>query len=411
MGISTGLSARASFLEELSNPAFIVNDTKIVELGNSSFYNKFDLRKKDVERKMSCEEVCNTDNCGTKNCPIDKCSRMKKVVTTNAAVKSNGDKAIHYNFSATPLFEEKKQVGTMLNLVDITDQQSVNTRLTQLENNLNAIPTPILEIDRLFNITYMNPAGASVAGLMPEEVVGKKCYDLFKTPHCKTEKCACAQAMKTDSTVTEQTISRPRDGVIIPIKYTGSPLKDAAGNITGAVEYVVDITEEASQKQDADEKINNLNSIPTPILAMDTDFTITYMNPTGAAALGMTPDEATGKKCYDLFKTPHCRTEKCACAQAMKTDSIVTEQTIARPKEGVIIPIKYTGAPIKDAKGNIKGVLEYVTDITEEAKQKQDADEKINNLNSIPTPILAMDTEYNVTYINPTGAAALGMTP
>ncbi len=54
--------------------------------------------------------------------------------------------------------------------------------------------------------------------------------------------------------------------------------------------------------------------------------------------------------------------------------------------EGVIIPIKYTGAPIKDAKGNIKGALEYILDMTEEARQKQAADEKIENLNTIPTP-------------------------
>ena len=47
------------------------------------------------------------------------------------------------------------------------------------------------------------------------------------------------------------------------------------------------MTEEAKQKQAADEKINNLNAIPTPILSIDTDFTITYMNPAGAAIVGL----------------------------------------------------------------------------------------------------------------------------
>ena len=163
--------------------------------------------------------------------------------------------------------------------------------------------------------------------------------------------------MKTDSVVTEQTIARPKEGVIIPIKYTGAPIKDAKGNIKGALEYVLDVTEEAKQQQMANEKIENLNAIPTPIMAIDTDFTITFMNPAGAAIAGLTPDEVMGKKCFDLFKTPHCRTEKCACSQAMKRDAIVTEETIARPREGMIMPIKYTGAPIKDAKGNIKGAL------------------------------------------------------
>ncbi|MDX9893997.1 MAG: methyl-accepting chemotaxis protein, partial [Desulfofustis sp.] len=114
-----------------------------------------------------------------------------------------------------------------------------------------------------------------------------------------------------------------------------------------------------------DEKIENLNTIPTPILSVDTDFTITFINPAGAAVAGMSPDQAVGKKCYDLFRTDHCRTDKCACARAMKTDSVVSEQATANPA-GRQMPIKYTGAPIKDAKGNIKGALEYITDVTAE---------------------------------------------
>ncbi|MEJ2689212.1 MAG: PAS domain-containing protein, partial [Deltaproteobacteria bacterium] len=258
---------------------------------------------------------------------------------------------------------------------------------------------------------YINPAGAAVLGSTPDMLIGKKCYDMFKTPHCKTEKCACARAMKTDSIVSEQTIARPRDGVMIPIKYTGAPIKDAKGNIKGVLEYVLDITEEAKQKQEADEKIKNLNAIPTPIMSIDTEFNVTFMNPAGAEVVGSTPDEVLGRKCYDLFKTPHCRTEKCALGQAMRTDSIVTEQTIARPRDGVIIPIKYTGAPIKDAKGNVKGALEFVDDMTEEMKQKQAADEKIDNLNTIPTPIISIDTDFNVTFMNPAGAAMVGFKP
>ncbi len=267
-----------------------------------------------------------------------------------------------------------------------------------------------MSIDTEFNVTFMNPAGAAVAGMTPDEVVGKKCFDLFKTPHCQTEKCACARAMKTDSVVSDQTIARPAEGVIVPIKYTGSPIKDAKGNIKGALEYILDITEEAKQKQDADEKINNLNAIPTPIMSVDTDFNVTFMNPAGAGVVGLTPDEAIGKKCYELFKTAHCQTEKCAVGRAMREDRIIYEETIARPRDGVILPIKYTGAPIKDAKGNIKGALEFVLDITAEAKQRQEANEKIENLNVIPNPIHAVDLDYKITYINPAGAAMAGMT-
>jgi len=172
------------------------------------------------------------------------------------------------------------------------------------------------------------------------------------------------------------------EGVIIPIKYTGAPIKDAKGNIKGALEYVLDMTEEVKQKQAADEKIENLNTIPTPIMSIDTDYKITFINPAGSTVLGATPDELVGRKCYDLFKTDHCRTEKCACSQAMRTDTVVHEQTTAKPN-GKVMPIKYTASPIKDAKGNIKGALEYITDVTAEKEVEKLINEAVNDVDSL----------------------------
>jgi methyl-accepting chemotaxis protein len=402
-------SAGGIHLDFIGDPSFIMDDAKVISWANENFMRAFDFDAEDVINKMTCEEVCGNPLCGTKNCPAAKATRLKKAVDAEIIRSNKAGERVFFHSTAAPIEDDRK--STLITLREISEQKRMEAKLRQLETNLNVIPTPIVEIDTDFTVTYINPAGAAVVGMTPEEVEGKKCYDLFKTPHCNTEKCACGRAMRTDSVVTEQTIARPAEGVIIPIKYTGAPIKDAKGNITGAVEYVLDVTEETRQQQMANEKIENLNTIPTPIVAIDTDFTVTYMNPAGAAAVGMTPEEVTGKKCYDLFKTPHCNTEKCACARAMQTDSVITEQTIARPAEGVIIPIKYTGAPIKDAKGNIKGALEYVLDVTEETRQQQMANEKIENLNAIPTPILAIDTEFSITYMNPAGAGLVGYKP
>jgi methyl-accepting chemotaxis protein len=359
-----------------------------------------------------CYDLFKTPHCKTEKCACARAMRTDSVVTETTIARPAEGVIIPIKYTGAPIKDAKGNIkGVLEYVLDMTEENKLKQVADEKIENLNTLPTPVLAMDTEFTITFINPAGAAVVGSTPDQVIGKKCYDMFKTPHCKTEKCACARAMKTDSVVTETTIARPAEGVIIPIKYTGAPIKDAKGNIKGALEYVLDMTDEVKQKQAADEKIENLNTIPTPILSIDTDFTITFMNPAGAAVVGSTPDEVIGKKCYDLFKTPHCKTEKCACARAMKTDSVVTETTIARPAEGVIIPIKYTGAPIKDAKGNIKGALEYVLDMTEEAKQKQAADEKIENLNTIPTPIMSIDTDYNVTFMNPAGAAVLGSTP
>ena len=77
---------------------------------------------------------------------------------------------------------------------------------------IELIPTPVMTIDKDFNVTYMNQAGADVAGLGKEEVVGRKCYELFKTPHCRTDDCRCHQAMSKGKIASGETIESPLGG-------------------------------------------------------------------------------------------------------------------------------------------------------------------------------------------------------
>ncbi len=112
------------------------------------------------------------------------------------------------------------------------------------------------------------------------------------------------------------------------------------------------------------EQLQYLDNLPAPVMLINKEFGIQYMNKTGASILGKTQHELIGQKCYDNYKTGDCRTDKCACSQAMNKGITKTEETIANPN-GKSLPIMYTGSPIKDKAGNIIGALEYVTDVTE----------------------------------------------
>ena len=94
----------------------------------------------------------------------------------------------------------------------------------------------------------------------------------------------------------------------------------------------------------AQKRDENLNCMPSPIYTIDTNFTVTYMNPAGAKIVGLTPAECIGKKCYDLFKTSHCRTADCRCRQAMDGNTTCSGESVVDPN-GLNIPIRYSGAP------------------------------------------------------------------
>lgn len=111
-------------------------------------------------------------------------------------------------------------------------------------------------------------------------------------------------------------------------------------------------------------QIQYLDNLPAPVMIIDKDYSIQYMNKKGAGLVAKPQKELVGLKCYDQFKTGDCKTENCALYKAMKSDRIITRETLANPA-GKETPILYTGAPVKNRKGEVIGAVESIADITD----------------------------------------------
>jgi methyl-accepting chemotaxis protein len=133
--------------------------------------------------------------------------------------------------------DNTKHQGDFRKIVD-----GVNSTIGRLVGLLDAMPTPAMIINNDFEVLYMNELGARVGGKAAAEVVGKKCYDHFKTSDCKTQKCACSRAMAEGREASSETDAHPAAGVDLDIAYSGIPLKDNSGKIIGAFEVVSDQT-------------------------------------------------------------------------------------------------------------------------------------------------------------------------
>ena len=125
---------------------------------------------------------------------------------------------------------------------------SMSDKITQQMEDLDGLPSPLMMIDPDFNITYFNKAAAEVAGKDQKTVIGQKCYDQFKTDHCRTANCATHKAMLTKSAQTAETIARPQ-GKEIPIAYAAKANLDKKGNVIGALEFVADLTKAKEQEK------------------------------------------------------------------------------------------------------------------------------------------------------------------
>ena len=135
--------------------------------------------------------------------------------------------------------------------------------------------------------------------------------------------------------------------------------------------------------------VSILEQIPTPVMAVNTDFEIFFINESGRNLLGKARDEIVGRPCKDVFQSRHCGNENCRMQQVMRGGApctVTNELTI----DGEIIPIEYTAAPLKDEQGNIIGGLEYILDITERVKQEKKLREQSRTIMEISTPAIKL---------------------
>ena len=115
----------------------------------------------------------------------------------------------------------------------------------------------------------------------------------------------------------------------------------------------------------ADSLVHYIDAIPTPVMSIDNQMNILFLNKAGREVGGHSGDKAYRRtKCYDTFRTSDCNTPNCACARAMRSGELKDSETDAHPR-GMDLEIKYIGAPIIDSGGRTVGAFEIVIDQTE----------------------------------------------
>ncbi len=106
------------------------------------------------------------------------------------------------------------------------------------------------------NITSWNRGAEKIFGYAAEEVLGKNIL-MKMDPELEEEEKRILERVKQNEKIEHSVILRTRkDGKIIFVSMSISPIKDAAGNIIGASKIARDIT----KQKEAEEKINKLNS-------------------------------------------------------------------------------------------------------------------------------------------------------
>jgi rsbT co-antagonist protein RsbR len=132
-----------------------------------------------------------------------------------------------------------------------------------------------------------------------------------------------------------------------------------------------------------------LEQLPTPVMAVDRDLRILYVNAAGRRFVGKSQEELLGRVCGEIFGTLHCGTPDCCMRRAME-EGVPRSARNEVPLNGERVPIEYYTAPLRDEEGNVIGGLEYVLDITERVRGEERLREQARTIREISTPAIRL---------------------
>ena len=150
-----------------------------------------------------------------------------------------------------------------------------------------------------------------------------------------------------------------------------------------------------------------LDSVGDGIYGLDLDGRAIFVNPAAARMLGYEPDELIGV----LMHSTICHTKPDGTQYPQETCSIYAslhQTTVHRVdnevlwrKDGTSFPVDYTGMPMRDEHGQLKGAVVTFKDITDRKRAEEEIQSLAKFPEENPSPVLRISNKGMVIYTNP----------
>jgi len=228
--------------------------------------------------------------------------------------------------------------------------------------------------DKGLNIVWANKAYEEATGFEANEMAGRKCYDVWKLSK-KCRGCPVITAIETGKAAEAELTPENQDHW--PLTQgswlsKAAPVRDAQGNVIGAIETAINITArkkaEETIKEQATEWVRTFDSITDLVFIVDNEHRFIRANKAFLTLLKMRPEELMGKKCYEVLHKLDRPWPGCPASATLKDKKPHTLE-VDDPEIGV--PLLISASPILDKKGEVVGVVHIAKDLTERKKLKE----------------------------------------
>jgi PAS domain S-box-containing protein len=248
-------------------------------------------------------------------------------------------------------------------------RKRAETELVRREKYFRALTENSLDVLTILNrdggFQYNSPSLKHVLGYAPDELAGQNAFALVHPDDLASVRQALEQALRNPGLrITHEFRVRRQDGAWCHLEVVGRNCL-ADPEMAGLVLNSRDVTErkraEAQVLRAKEEWERTFDAVPDLICIVDAKHTLRRVNRAMAAKLGMTPDQAVGRTCYECVHGRQSPPDFCPHSRVLADQQSHTTEVHEERLGGDFL---VTCTPLLEPDGRLIGSVHIARDIT-----------------------------------------------
>ena len=217
-------------------------------------------------------------------------------------------------------------------------------------------------------VVTWNAAAERLFGYTASEMVGQS-IRLIVPPDRQAEEDDVLGAIRRGETFDHfETLRQRKDGTLVPISLTVSPIRDVSGQVVGASKIARDLTRTHRAQRDALRLAAIVDSSDDAIVGKDLNSIVTSWNAAAQRMFGYSAEEVIGKSVRLLIPGDRQHEEDDVLSRISRGQRFDHYETVRRKKDGTLFPVSLTVSPVINDQGVVIGASKIARDITERVR-------------------------------------------
>jgi two-component system cell cycle sensor histidine kinase/response regulator CckA len=241
-------------------------------------------------------------------------------------------------------------------IIDVTERRAAQEAAARLAAIVQSSPDAFISFSNTGLVTSWNGGAERLFGYAADEIVGTDGSALLPDRERGGDSDVLARALRGERVEDMQVMRTRKDGSLVIASITASAVRSPEGTLLGVASVLRDASE---RRQSA-----IIAASSDAIISVTLDGIITSWNPAAEALYGYPVSEVLGRSIAILIPEPGRDEDAGLMERILAGDRIAPFQTVRRCKDGHLVDVSMSAAPIKDVDDTIIGASRIARDVT-----------------------------------------------